>query len=88
MAEMMASSAYDTSTIAEGRESSETLRSLAMSTLDGDEHGDVCCSVQREVFEEGKSPDTTMFGTTLLHSFAQLVEKIEIDCIVKVLYKH
>ena len=29
-----------------------------------------------------------MFGTTSLHSFAQLVEKVDIDCIVKVLCKH
>lgn len=88
MAEIMASSAYDTSTIAEGRESSETLRSLAISTLDGVEHSDVCCSVPGEVFEEGGSPDTTMFGTTSLHSFAQLVQNVDIDCIVQVLYKH
>lgn len=88
MAEMMASSAYDTSTVAEGRESSQTLRSMASISLDGDDNGELCCSVPGEVFEEGGAPDTTMFGTTSLHSFAQLVDKVDIDCVVKVLYKH
>ena len=88
MAEILASSAYDTSTVAEGREASVTLRNLANSDGDGDEGDDVCCSVPREVLEEGEAPDTTMFGTTSLHSFAQLVQHVDIDCIVKVLYKH
>ncbi|CBJ29724.1 putative far-red impaired response protein [Ectocarpus siliculosus] len=98
-AEMLASSAYDTSIVTEGRDSMQFLQNLATRSVNdsndstnvsGHDHGagDVCCQVPKEVFEEDEAPDTTMFGTTSLHSFCRLVECVEIDCIVKVLYKH
>ena len=52
------------------------------------EGDDVCCQVPEEVFHEGGEPDITMFGTTSLASFHRLVAGVEIDSIVKVLYKH
>ncbi|CAN0381400.1 unnamed protein product [Pylaiella littoralis] len=92
-AEMMASSAYDSSIVSEGQASMQSLQNLvtrSASELNDATNGsgDVCCQVPEKVFQEDEAPDTTMFGTTSLHSFCRLVERVEIDCIVKVLYKH
>lgn len=100
MAEMLASSAYETSTLAEGCASSQFLQDLAARSMgdfedscdvegDIDVEGDgLCCQVPEEVFQDGKAPDITMFGTTSLTSFCQLLEGVQIDSVVKVLYKH
>lgn len=92
-AEMLASSAYDTSVVSEGRGSTQFLQDMpTRSASDSNDSingsGDVCCQVPIEVFDENEAPDTTMFGTTSLQSFCRLVHGVEIDCIVKVLYKH
>ena len=97
---MLASSAYETSVLVEGRGSMQFLNNLAVRSADdvsessdGDmcidvEGDDVCCQVPEEVFQERGEPDITMFGTTSLASFYRLVAGVEVDSIVKVLYKH
>ena len=97
---MLASSAYETSVLVEGRGSMQLLNNLAARSADdvsgssdGDmcidvEGDDVCCQVPEEVFQERGEPDITMFGTTSLASFYCLVAGVEVDSIVKVLYKH
>ncbi|CAM9826963.1 unnamed protein product [Ascophyllum nodosum] len=52
-----------------------------------DDHVDVCCQVPDEAVA-ADSTDTTMFGTTLLLSFSELVENMPIDTVVKVVYKY
>eukprot|EP00904_Undaria_pinnatifida_P011900 jgi/Undpi1/7840/HiC_scaffold_23.g10312.m1 len=100
LAEMLASSAYETSVLVEGRGSMQLLQNLAARSADDvsgssdddmciDVEGDdVCCQVPEEVFQERGEPDITMFGTTSLVSFYRLVAGVEVDSIVKVLYKH
>ncbi|CAN0352247.1 unnamed protein product, partial [Scytosiphon promiscuus] len=100
MAEMLATAAYETSTLAEGFASSQFLKDLAArstgnfhDSVDGDGDIDVggddlCCQVPEEVFQDGQAPDIAMFGTTSLASFCQLLEGVQIDSVVKVLYKH
>ena len=95
---MLASSAYETSVLVEGRGSMQLLQNLAALSADDvsgssdddmciDVEGDdVCCQVPEEVFQERGEPDITMFGTTSLASFYRLVAGVEIDSIVKVLY--
>ena len=97
---MLASSAYETSVLVEGRGSMQLLQNLAALSADDvsgssdddmciDVEGDdVCCQVPEEVFQERGEPDITMFGTTSLASFYRLVAGVEVDSIVKVLYKH
>ena len=83
---MLASSAYETSVLVEGRGSMQFLNKLAARSADefsessdGDmcidvEGDDVCCQVPAEVFQEGGGPDITMFDTTSLASFHRLRE--------------
>lgn len=75
-----------------GNGSSMYCETLASRSADGsgDEDGDrgVYCQALAEVLENGEAADTTMFGTTPLHSFFQLVERVDNDCIVQVVYKH
>ena len=107
---MLASPAYETSVLVEGRGSMQFLNNLAARSADdvressdtaddvressdGDmcidvEGDDVCCQVPEEVFQKRGEPDITMFGTTSLASFYRLVVGVEIDSIVKALYKH
>ena len=51
-----------------------------------DDHLDVCCQLPDEDVA-ADSTDTTMFGTTSLLSFSELVEYVPIDAVVKVAYK-
>lgn len=85
LAEIRASPAYSTSVLAEGLEAG---RHLAEFAQQADDHVDVCCQVPAEVFEQDqKTPDTSMFGAVSLLSFSELVRDVEIDTVVKVVYK-
>ena len=46
-----------------------------------------CCQVPDEALAAA-STDTTMFGTTSLLSFSELVDYVAIDAVVKVVYKY
>ncbi|CAM9950714.1 unnamed protein product, partial [Ectocarpus fasciculatus] len=87
MAEMVASDSYDTTVLVEGRESKRFLEDLAAQPTNNDGNGDVCCQVPADVFDGKKHPDTSMFGTTCLQSFYRLVAHVDIDAVVKVVYK-
>eukprot|EP00904_Undaria_pinnatifida_P001742 jgi/Undpi1/11569/HiC_scaffold_30.g13866.m1 len=84
-AEMLASAAYDTSVLAEGQGCHDYLERLA--TQAGD-HLDVCAQVPEEAFRGSKAPDISMWGTTSLGSFVEVVRNVKIDCVVHVVYKY
>eukprot|EP00904_Undaria_pinnatifida_P011839 jgi/Undpi1/7786/HiC_scaffold_23.g10259.m1 len=84
-AEMLASAAYDTSVLAEGQGCHDYLERLA--TQAGD-HLDVCAKVPEEAFRGSKAPDISMWGTTSLGSFVEVVRNVKIDCVVHVVYKY
>ena len=84
-AEMLASAAYDTSVLAEGQGCHDYLERLA--THAGD-HLDVCAQVPEEAFRGSKAPDISMWGTTSLGSFVEVVRNVKIDCVVHVVYKY
>ena len=52
-----------------------------------DDHVDVCCQVPDEAVA-ADSTDTTVFGTSSLHSFFELVEHVSIEAVVEVVYKY
>ena len=82
-AEMLASAAYDTSVLAEGQACHEYLMRLA--TQAGD-HLDVCAQVPEEAFRKNSAPDISMWGTTSLGSFVDVVSNVNIDCVVHAVY--
>ena len=51
------------------------------------DHVDVCFQVPDEAMA-ADSIDTTMFGTTSLLSFSELIEHVPIDAVIKVVYKY
>lgn len=91
VSEMRASAAYDTTILLDGdaENSHEYLEDLA-EQVEG--RGDLCADVPAEAFEESvkesDDPDITMYGTTSLASFSELVRYVPIDAIVKVQYKY
>ncbi|CAM9288476.1 unnamed protein product, partial [Laminaria digitata] len=84
-AEMLASAAYDTYVLAEGQACHEYLMRLA--TQAGD-HLDVCAQVPEEAFRKNSAPDISMWGTTSLGSFVDVVSNVNIDCVVHAVYKY
>ncbi|CAM9630899.1 unnamed protein product [Ascophyllum nodosum] len=52
-----------------------------------DDPVDVCCQIPDEAVAADLT-DPTMFETTLLLSFSGLVENVQIDAVVKVMYKY
>ena len=84
---MLASAAYDTSVLAEGQGCHEYLERLA--TQAGD-HLDVCAQVPEEAFRESarSAADISMWGTTSLGSFVEVVRNVNIDCVVRVVYRY
>eukprot|EP00904_Undaria_pinnatifida_P011912 jgi/Undpi1/7851/HiC_scaffold_23.g10323.m1 len=87
--EIFASPAYSTEILTEGAGALDYLNSLATRQEDG-EAIDVCCELPESVVTslvEDDVTDTTMYGTTSLLVFARLVESVEINTVVKVLYK-
>ena len=52
-----------------------------------DDHVDVCCQISDEAVAAG-STDKTMFGTTWLLSFPELVEDVPIDAVVEAMYTY
>lgn len=87
VAEMRASVGYDTTILLAGdaEKCHEYLEGLA-ERVEG--RGDVCADVPAEAFEESvkesDDPDITMYGTTSLASFSELVRNVPIDAIVNV----
>lgn len=47
-----------------------------------------CADVPAEAFQGSHDPDITMYGTTSLTSFSELVQKVPIDAVVQVQYKY
>ena len=87
--EIFASPAYSTEILTEGAGALDYLNALATRQEDG-EAIDVCCELPESVVTslvEDDVTDTTMYGTTSLLVFARLVESVEINTVVKVLYK-
>lgn len=85
-AEIQASSAYDTEVLAEGQGATQHLMELAEGASD---HIEVCCDAPLKEFEgNANDRDTTMFGTTSLMSFFELVQNVEINAVVKVVYRY
>ena len=84
IAEVRASPAYSTVTLASGPASAAYLEAMAKQA---DDHVDVCCQVPEEAFKDDAG-DTTMFGTPSLLSFSELVGNVPPDGVVKVVYKY
>ena len=84
IAESCASVAYAIVTLSSGADAACFLERMAHQA---DDHADVCCQVPNEALA-ADSTDTTMFGTTFLRSFSELVEHVPIDVVVKVVYKY
>ena len=88
---MRASVAYDTTTLLAG-DDDECHDYLEALTERVEDRGAVCADVPAEAFEESvkesDDPDITMYGTTSLASFAELVRNATIDTIVQVQYKY
>ena len=84
IAEVRASPVYSTVTLASGPASAVHLEETSKQA---DDHVDVCCQVPEEIFKDD-ARDTTMFGTTSMLSFSELVGKVSLDRVVKVIYKY
>ncbi|CAN0327056.1 unnamed protein product [Ascophyllum nodosum] len=84
IAEVRASPVYSTVTLASGPASAVHLEETSKQA---DDHVDVCCQVPEEIFKDD-ARDTTMFGTTSMLSFSELVGKVSLDRVVKVVYKY
>ena len=69
--------------LSSGADAASFLESVAQQS---DDHVDVCCQVPDEAVTDD-STDMTIFGTTSLLSFSELVEHVSIDAVVKVVYK-
>ena len=78
IAEMLGSAQY-IYVVAEGQGCHDYLTSLA--TRVGD-HVDVCAQVPAEAFEGDSNKDTSMWGTTSMGYFVELVINVDIDCVV------
>ena len=82
---MLASAAYETSVLAEGQACHEYLMRLANQAGD---HLDVCAQVPEEAFRKNSAPDISMWGTTSLGYFVDVVSNVNIDCVVRAVYKN
>ena len=82
---MFGSSAYDFSVVAEGQGCHDYLTSIA--TQVGD-HVDVCAQVPDDVCKGASHPDSSMWGTTSMGSFVELVDNVRIDCVVRAQNKY
>ena len=94
---MRASAAYDTCVLSvlagndnpDDKACNDYLERLAarLSERDGNREG-YCVPVPAEAFEGSEDPDITMYGTTSLSSFSDLLRNACIDAVVKVQYKY
>ena len=82
---MLGSSAYNIDVVAEGQGCHNYLTGLATNVGD---HVDVCAQVPEGVFEGKGHPDITMWGTTSMGSFVELVSNVKIDCVVRAVNKY
>lgn len=84
IAEVQASTAYDATTMAEGK--CTTAACLEKATDDAGEFLDVCQPSPEETLQ-GSCTDRTMYGTTSVVFFTGLVKNVPVDTVVKVLCK-
>lgn len=80
---MRASVAYDTSILTQGA-AAECHKFLDRLAEPGGRREDLCADVPAEAFDGSNDPDITMYGTTSLASFAELVREVPIDAVVQV----
>lgn len=88
VAEMRASAAYDTTILSENVDVT-----VCKAYLEGLVSGKrvkegYCVDVPAEAFEGRDAPDITMYGTTSLTSFTELVRDVPINAVVQVQYKY
>lgn len=87
---MRASVAYDTTLLTADAENCHRYLEELVERVEG--QGEVCADVPAEAFgesvKESDNTDITMYGTTSLASFSELIRNVPIDAIVKVQYKY
>ncbi|CAB1099412.1 unnamed protein product [Ectocarpus sp. CCAP 1310/34] len=89
VAEMRASAAYDTAVLTDKQADDAACHDCldGLAERGGRTEG-YCADVPAEAFEGSHDPDITMYGTTSLPSFAELVRNVGIEAVVQVQYKY
>lgn len=89
VAEMRASAAYDTAVLTDKHADDAACHDYLddLAERGGGAEGS-CADVPAEAFEGSHDPDITMYGTTSLPSFAELVRNVRIEAVVQVQYKY
>lgn len=85
---MRASAAYDTTILSENGDANVCKEYLEGLAGGGRVKEGYCADVPAEAFEGSDAPDITMYGTTSLSSFTELVRNVPIDAVLQVQYKY